>query len=303
MSQENSNMSAPSRLDGEHSENAGFIDWYDSPRVLPTQSKRLRRGTQLLKTRSAEEFSPRSYLDETASTSDLDSFWCIESPSEHITPLAHTETSALDIFEKTHSTSDQTTPHRTLRSAKLLSRKRHRKPDNQLKIEESENVDEKRMSMEEGLAVGMASLAKLRQRLRSEGDTDKLKTDADVKVLQRTPLRPKSSPASSPIVPRNALKRKSDTLLTPSLTRPSQRFVTSTPKHDGVAATPLKRFRTMNDTPCKPDSTREKILRTQSMNDTKEDSDDDSFLTDVFVPFKHPSQFFEMLKHNPTQKS
>ncbi|VDM84206.1 unnamed protein product [Strongylus vulgaris] len=97
-------------------------------------------------------------------------------------------------------------------------------------VEEKEEPCNKRMSMEEGLAAGMASLAKLRQRLRSEGDADKVEPSA-----KRTPLRPISPVASSP-TSLNVLKRKGETILTPSLARPSQRFTTSTPKHSGIIA-------------------------------------------------------------------
>ncbi|RCN41873.1 hypothetical protein ANCCAN_12146 [Ancylostoma caninum] len=161
------------------------------------------------------------------------------------------------------------------------------------------------MSMEEGLAMGKASLAKLRERLKSEGDAD-VKESVNI-ITRRTPLRATlqcSSPTISPISSLNTLKRKGETVLTPSLARPSQRFSTSTPKSStAIAATPLKRFRTMNDSPTpRMNLTNDKMKRTQSMDAAKDGSDDDSFLDDVFVPFTHPSQFVEMLKHSSTQE-
>ncbi|EYB82045.1 hypothetical protein Y032_0368g66 [Ancylostoma ceylanicum] len=308
MSQENTNMSAPSRMGDRSPETAGFIDWYDSPKVLfPTQSKQLRRSVQLMKTRSAEEFSPhRSFLDETASTSDLDSIWCANSPADELTPCEEGSSSATDISnDRTQPQSDLTTPHRSVRSAKLFSRKRRREPENCEKVEAKKDNSDVGMSMEEGLAMGKASLAKLRQRLKSEGDVD---VKESVKsITRRTPLRATlqcSSPTVSPISSLNTLKRKGETVLTPSLARPSQRFSTSTPKSStAIAATPLKRFRTMDGSTTPTTSlTKEKMKRTQSMDAAKDGSDDDSFLDDVFVPFTHPSQFVEMLKHSSTQE-
>ncbi|KAL6744186.1 hypothetical protein Aduo_017146 [Ancylostoma duodenale] len=308
MSQENTNMSAPSRMGDRSPGTTGFIDWYDSPKVLfPTQSKQLRRSVQLMKTRSAEEFSPhRSFLDETASTSDLDSIWCATSPADALTPFEEGNSSATDVSDdRTHSKPDLTTPHRSVRSAKLFSRKRRREPEDYEKAEAKKDCFDAGMSMEEGLALGKASLAKLRQRLKSEGDADA--KESVKSITRRTPLRATlqcSSPTISPISSLNTLKRKGETVLTPSLTRPSQRFSTSTPKSSStIAATPLKRFRTMNDSPTLNTSlAKEKMKRTLSMDAAKDGSDDDSFLDDVFVPFTHPSQFVEMLKHSSTQE-
>ncbi|KHJ96512.1 hypothetical protein OESDEN_03536 [Oesophagostomum dentatum] len=251
MSQENTNLSAPSRMGNGSPENGGFIDWYDSPKILfPTQSTKLRRSVQFKKTRSAEDFSPhRSYLNDTGSTSDLDSIWCT-TPLEEPTTSEEGETSASTIVdEETSSKPDQTTPHRSFPSAKLLSRKRRRKPE-LLEIAETnkESPEARRMSMEE---------------------------DNEASIF-------------------------SETVLTPTLARPTQRFITSTPKSSSaVAGTPLKRFHTMDGSPARnTDSTKDKIQRTQSLNVTGDGSDDDSFLDDVFVPFTDPSQFIEMLTHN-----
>nr|CDJ81242.1 unnamed protein product [Haemonchus contortus] len=313
MSQENTNMSAPSRLGNSSPGPAGFIDWYDSPKILfPSQTKTSRRSLLLMKTKSAEEFSPsQSSLNETPSTSDFDSLWCPSTSNENMAPFEEDE-SACDIFaqESSQYNTCSTTPHRSRRfENKHLRRKRMRSDQDEVAENNSKDRKDSResMSMEEGLALGRASLVKLRQRLRSEGDaadSGKQRNDSRCRTPHRTTLQ--STPNVTPISKETQSKKASDVTITPSLVRSqaTSKFSTSTPKRSTIrSATPLKRFRTMNDdkerAECLP---KEKIARTQSMNVTNDGSDDDSFLDDIFMPFSNPNQFSQMLKQGVSKK-
>ncbi|KAK6048566.1 hypothetical protein COOONC_13930 [Cooperia oncophora] len=192
----------------------------------------------------------------------------------------------------------QTTPHRSRPLDRTHTRRKRRSDQNE--VAEPKSTDSQgSMSMEEGLALGRASLVKLRQRLRSEGDA---KDSCNERTLTTVPCMPNLTP-----IPRTPSRIANDIIITPSLvrTQPPSTFSTSTPKRSGiVSATPLKRFRTMNDNPGKAEySPKEKIPRTQSMNITNDGSDDDSFLDDIFMPFSNPNQFTQMLKQNaPSSK-
>ncbi|KAK6758304.1 hypothetical protein RB195_015863 [Necator americanus] len=278
-----------------------FIDWYDSPKVpLRAQSKQLRSGVQLMKTRSAEEFSPHRFLNDTRSTSDLDSIWCTASPQENLV-LSQVSDSVFISDDRVLSKSDMTTPHRSSRYSKLLSRKRPLRSKSIEQPKKQAECSEVGMSMEEGLAIGKASLAKLRQRLHSEDQSDVVGSPTNnITPLNKTR---QFSPSASPISSLNTLKRRSETVLTPSCARSKQRFFTSTPKSSAaITTTPLKRFRTMDYSVPTKELANEKMKRTQSMTVTNEESDDDSFLDDVFVPFSHPDQVLQLLKQSSTQK-
>ncbi|PIO77111.1 hypothetical protein TELCIR_00761 [Teladorsagia circumcincta] len=157
--------------------------------------------------------------------------------------------------------------------------------------------------MEEGLALGRASLVKLRQRLRSEGDAKNTEEETKNSVCC-TPhgKAAQHTPNLTPIPCEGTTRKTCDVIITPSLVRTqrSSTFSTSTPKRPAAAAisaTPLKRFRTMNDNTGRTEcSKKDKIARAQSMNVTNDGSDDDSFFDDVFMPFTNPNQFTQMLK-------
>ncbi|WKY09128.1 hypothetical protein Q1695_001914 [Nippostrongylus brasiliensis] len=297
MSQENSNMSAPSRIGDRSPEGAGFIEWYDSPKVLlPSQAKKTRQSLLLMKTRSAEEFSPsRSSLNGTASTSaDLDSLWC---PTEADAPFL--DDSTLDLFgNDTPVNNSATTPHRSRQWFKGSLRKGRRRSDQPEEKEMKAATPKISMSMEEGLALGRASLAKLRQRLHSEGEQeDRVRKSKE--RPNRTPLRSvKQGCASTPAA--DSRKREREIAVTPSLIRSQVTIFTSTPKRTtGTPATSLKRFHTMCASPQSSleEGSKAKMARTKSLNVMADESDDDSFLDDVFMPFSSPNQLTQLLKH------
>lgn len=291
----------------------GFIEWYDSPRMLfPSQSSKPRRSLLLMKTRSAEEFSPlRASANDTPSTSDFDSLWCPDTPAEVITPLEN-DGSAYDLFkDETPTAASSTTPHRRNPAVKSLLRRKRGQLDQLEGNGKKPSSSQVSMTMEEGLALGRASLAKLRQRLRSEGDV-KENDNRENEVTRRTPLRPtlQPSPSFTPISSSTRTVGKTrEVVITPSLVRSQQvptTFATSTPKRPKtVTATSLKRYRTMNDSPTTNggDPKRCKMARTQSLNATADNgSDDDSFLDDIFMPFTDPTQFTQMLNHGVVKR-
>ncbi|KAK6014499.1 hypothetical protein OSTOST_20117 [Ostertagia ostertagi] len=312
MSQENTNMSAPSRLGNRSPESAGLIEWYDSPKFLfSSQTKISRRSLLLMKTRSAEEFSPsRSSVNGTPSTSDFDSLWCPGTSNENTAPFEGDEAS-FSLFgnEDAQSSGSLTTPHRSHRLDKTHLRRKRLRSDQHEVTEKKSTDSQGSMSMEEGLALGRASLVKLRQRLRSEGDA-KNNEEETKKFICCTPhgKAAQRTPNLTPIPCERMAQKTCDVVITPSLVRTQQpsSFSTSTPKRPyatAISATPLKRFRTMNDNAERTECSRkDKIARTQSMNVTNDGSDDDSFLDDVFMPFTDPDQFTQMLKKNNPKK-
>ncbi|VDL79122.1 unnamed protein product [Nippostrongylus brasiliensis] len=270
MSQENSNMSAPSRIGDRSPEGAGFIEWYDSPKVLlPSQAKKTRQSLLLMKTRSAEEFSP--------SRSSLNDLFGNDTPVNN----------------------SATTPHRSRQWFKGSLRKGRRRSDQPEEKEIKAATPKISMSMEEGLALGRASLAKLRQRLHSEGEQEDRERKSKERPI-RTPLRSvKQGCASTPAA--DSRKRESEIAVTPSLIRSQVTIFTSTPKRTtGTPATSLKRFHTMCASPqsSKEEGSKAKMARTKSLNVMADESDDDSFLDDVFMPFSSPNQLTQLLKHN-----
>ncbi|KAJ1345763.1 hypothetical protein KIN20_000370 [Parelaphostrongylus tenuis] len=288
---------SPSSSGTRPSNSAGLIEWYDSPKIfLSSQAKSL-ANSRLLKCRSAEDFSPsRSLLTGTPSTSDFDSLWCGTSPQEDFKSsggellLSFVKCSIFPV-----------TPRRS-QVNKLLMRRRRLRTAEQLSVDEvkTPTFEKKCLSMEEGLAIGKASLVKLRQRLNGELDSTgiekpKLNNSGSHHLKAIQPCSPNISPISS----HSSSKKNIDTVLTPSMARslPQSYYLTSTPK-----STSFKRYLTMDGGTVSDEGIIRKVPRTKSLNVAEEGSDDDSFLNDIFVPFTHPSQYVEMLKQGSAKR-
>lgn len=293
MSKENTNTSASSYMRNRSPEPKVLIEWYDSPKIVFPSQANMNCTGRLTKTRSADDFSPsRSSASDTPSTSDFDSLWCGTSPEKEVASFGVDGDKTTNLFNAiSYSNSTTATPRRRLKVNKPLRRRTLKTEE--LSSDEKKTVSpEKCLSMEEALAIGKASLVKLRQRLHSEGDTSILRAKACNSQSDPFKAVPQCSPNVSPISSIRSVKRNVDVVLTPSMarTQPSK-FQTSTPK-----STSLKRCQTMNDSTVSDAEVKNKMARAKSMNIVEEASDDDSFVDDIFVPFTHPSQFVEMLK-------
>ncbi|KJH43535.1 hypothetical protein DICVIV_10446 [Dictyocaulus viviparus] len=234
---------------------------------------------------------------------DFDKLWCADSPKENTTPSRKSDNAAVSHFNGiAENESNSATPHRRRGMNRLSARRTRNKTEDPKLDEKKPVISGNFLSMEEGLAIGKASLVKLRQRLHSVGNSNIYKTSQDDNLCGLSPKKvSQNSPNVSPISSTTTSKRNTDVLLTPSMAR-TQNFSCSTPKTSLATPASLKRFRTMNDSSTCDQGERIKMARTKSMDDANDTSDDDSFLDDIFVPFTHPSQFVQMLKQGFLKK-